>query len=627
VARTWVEPSAWGRCLGWFSDLTSLGGGDFTSVGPCKYHFLVCPGFGIGDDPAAQACCDNVPPGPDWYPVNRLCTFPLSDYCLWAEGGDPNTGSFSAASVRVLDATDPAYPHLKWARPGKWNGSGWTFLDPVTCMICDSAGEASFGLARCFSICPICPSGYTFDEASGKCWTGDGDVFPCPPGTIYDGECEECVSTDPPQSCWTWVDCEWQPPDTDCEGESYWDWTDCRCECPPGECLHEPTGECVDEDEGIPCDPNCWWSPTYCDCKCCDEGYCWCETSGTCVPCSIDEREPKCLEGRECVWDPEACDWACVTPECPEGEEYDLETCSCQPEGAEIDGCDIAETANGWLHVAFRSGADVHVARSTDAGATWESQIVATDAATGSTGAAPTLLVIPDGGDTDTLLLLYHNANPSLKAWRSGNLGDTWSRFATHVGYRYPRGAWLPDGRLPVVLMNGSQLELFQSTDWLLTDPELASTLVTGPPQLACLRVDRFRRAHLVYMETDGDLQHRSSAALEAGEWTADAEVSIVSAPEDFPAYAVGDTGGFLMAFEDTQIISELLTETYDAQIGVREVPDVALTPMYPGLIYNRYQDLLFACKKDPPTDDLIFVYLSPDEGESWQVLNSGAGI
>jgi hypothetical protein len=300
------------------------------------------------------------------------------------------------------------------------------------------------------------------------------------------------------------------------------------------------------------------------------------------------------------------------------------------PPDAEAEGVDIAETANGWLFVAYHETLDpedLHVARSTDAGETWDiGEPIATDAAEFAT---PTLLAVPQDADEDTLWCYYHTSAPALKILRSEDLGDTWELFATHPGYRHARAVWLGGGLMLFVLMNGDLLELMTSDDFGLTDPELVSTVGEHPAQLACLRQDRFGRTHLIYADEDGKLWHRSSSAPEvAGTWTADVEVTPLPPPMTFPAYAVGVTCGFLFCWDEAQPVASLLTETYDEESSAGGTPDPtpALIPMYTGLIFNRYQDVLLACKDTEATGP-VYVYSSPDEGESWTALNGGSGF
>jgi len=640
VAREWTTTDGYGDCEG-FTPITLSGAPSGyqrkASLGPLHVTIFSC----FGEPPE---CCDAPPPGPDW--AKRDCGIP-SAHCEWYQGADPITGITPAAYAHTSTGWLPSWV---WAKAGHYDEAtsgfppldrDWYFTDPVQCYLCDTAGAATGGIGTCHAICPVCPfhisNPWTFDPASGKCYRGTGDVFPCPEGTVYDSECNVCRSLDPPQSCWTWVDCAWQRPDTDCPGESFWDWETCQCECPEGQCYYAVTGECVDREDGVDCTGffagmDCWWDPNQCLCECCDPGSCYCILTGTCIPCDEDsDGYPQCFAERECAWNAATCVFDCTTPECPEGEEYDLDTCSCVGTDTAIagEGVDYAICpATGFHYRAYRrsSGAEVRVARSRDGGRTWDAPVtLASDAdATAGLGAWPALEVDRWG----TVYCWYHTTAPAAQGYYSADGGATFALYATHTGLRYPRPRFRLE-RLVVTAHVANALNLYESDDGGAT-LALALTFGTGvPKQRTVMQVDRRDYVHLLWDEGDGDISHRGSRTPGVlASWVQD----FITFLGRIPGYAIAVPAAVTVWFAEASAVlsaERSLADyaTNDEPCGVPGVdPSMTFKICSPGMAADRYGIYYYLNRESVGND--LFTWGSQTGGETWSLLEDiGGGI
>jgi hypothetical protein len=304
----YVDPTQWGFC---------------TSSGPCQVqapvgppfvwwtdicvvnvHHQDCPRYTSIDDPAPGSDCCAEPGAGGWTEAHN-CFDGIGLYCSFFEGATagefgatPETDIWVPAGEAIFAALYP------WSRCGYFNlFTGMpVFQDPCHCGGCNSFPSGY----RCQATCPVCSPPYVFDNATGKCKTGVYDGH-CPPGTHPDPVCGACVSDTPPKPCWFWQNCRWNPPSA-CTFPLRFDPANCLCFC-----------------DGRICPPQDYPDPVNCTCAPCAFDECWCEVERRCVTCD----DPLCKTERGCVWNTDTCDWDCLTPACDPGQVYDLKACRC----------------------------------------------------------------------------------------------------------------------------------------------------------------------------------------------------------------------------------------------------------------------------------------------------------
>jgi hypothetical protein len=605
--------------------------------------------------------------------------------CWFGPLGSPDF--WGGAGVNCAPTVGFCHFQAVWCKPDFPDcgpiGSDYLVADPFGCYWCSgTTAPAEFnirnvhwlinpGVLTC-SGCSACTIAFEFVRcgvnqqyfaATDECCTHAA----CPPGEHWDpwaedckpdcrpGECwcdsaADCVPCPPPSICWAYLGCHWDTATCDwdcpavpaCPPGEHWSAAHCRCEtCPAGECWCDGLGMCVAcPDPECKVERGCVWNEGTCDwdctpptcpagytfqlstCACepdCPPGECWCNGLGACVSCP----DPDCKEELHCVWDRDLCDWVCDDPEtiCGPGRTWNATLCRC--EGG--DGVDLIETQGTFLHLAYREGNDIRVQQSKDRGDTWSSGL--TVASDGADDAAPALARDPQ----DTLWLAYHTAADAFKLWRSAD-GVTWTLHLTEPGYRFPRLAFLADGRLLTGLTGATTGNL---TLHYASEPGATSLLPTGiafgadpfgdrpPEQRVCLVVDRHDTAHLVYEEFDGSLVHQwSRQPFDLARWSS---AAVLTASGEFASFAVGERFAAVAWFVGAALTVELLSSDYFTLLRTVDDPGPTFSPLWGALLWDHDDDLWYLGRAASTGHALLPCY-STDDGANWTVL-AGGGI
>lgn len=217
-----------------------------------------------------------------------------------------------------------------------------------------------------------CPTGYTWDQANCRCesttwaddcYTGANEYLAtrnCPTCLRAGMEIVDKVSGVCPDGYVTWHSADPYPsgqlcafglkcvrvvnpntgvPDDDynasthpygpwgvCGGGVYW-------YCPPPATSGGGTS-CTPHTNAVCTTPTCpegyeWnqWTEMceFAGCEGHPDGECWCNLTESCMGCPA-----ACVEELNCVWDEDACEWACDEPSCPEGQVWNDSTCACE---------------------------------------------------------------------------------------------------------------------------------------------------------------------------------------------------------------------------------------------------------------------------------------------------------
>jgi hypothetical protein len=309
------DPDNWVNCAGTFSS-------SYLRCEHCDPHAVDCSDF-IATAHGGWTYCDSTP------------SFPTTGILYWCPGhavsvhqpGQPPGVSCEIMATRV-DVRDSI---------NFWAQCGW--MDPSTipevpqftsdCCCADCNSNVNFA-NTCLTICPGCAGGYVFDVASGLCWQSGADQEGhCPSGTWWDSVCRKCVANNPPQCArWDSSTCSWTEAGVCYCGGHCVSCTDptCKTELNCTWNLASCVWEC--DAPGSSCTPEQFWNWLTCTCDNCPAGYCYCETSGQCVPCT----PPPCATELHCVWDKIECAYQCDPPTCPIGYTWSMCDCACYPD-------------------------------------------------------------------------------------------------------------------------------------------------------------------------------------------------------------------------------------------------------------------------------------------------------